>query len=74
MSMADNILPFPPPYRGDPDRAGWRRGRVVLSDADIDSMEAQCQRRGVHGLGVTSGSSQSVPVLSWDFNIINQLI
>jgi hypothetical protein len=53
--MADNILPFPVPHRGDPDprrmalasigfqwRAGlWRRGRVVLSDADIDAMDAR---------------------------------
>jgi hypothetical protein len=53
--MADNILPFPVPHRGDPDprrmalaaigfqwRAGmWCRGRVVLSDADIDAMEAR---------------------------------
>ena len=61
--MADNILPFPLPLRGDPDprrmalvaigfqwRAGlWRRGRVALSDADIDAMEARmwarCLRR-----------------------------
>jgi len=61
--MADNILPFPLPHQGDPDprrmalasigfqwRAGlWRRGRVVLSDADIDTMDArtwdQCIRR-----------------------------
>jgi hypothetical protein len=61
--MADNILPFPLSHRGDPDprrmalaaigfqwQAGmWRRGRVVLSDADIDAMEArtwvQCLRR-----------------------------
>jgi hypothetical protein len=53
--MADNILRFPLPHRGDPDprrmalavigfqwRAEmWRRGRVVLSDADIDAMEAR---------------------------------
>jgi hypothetical protein len=53
--MADNVLPFPIPHRGDPDprrmalasigfqwRAGmWRRGRVALSDADIDAMEAR---------------------------------
>jgi hypothetical protein len=61
--MADNILPFPLPHQGDPDprrmalasigfqwREGmWRRGRVVLFDADIDTMEArtwdQCLRR-----------------------------
>jgi hypothetical protein len=61
--MADNILPFPVPHRGDPDprrmalasigfrwQAGmWRRGRVVLSDADIDTMDARmwewCLRR-----------------------------
>jgi hypothetical protein len=61
--MADNILPFPVSHRGDPDprrmalaaigfqwRAGlWRRGRVALSDADIDAMDmrtwAQCLRR-----------------------------
>jgi hypothetical protein len=53
--MDDNILRFPLPHRGDPDprrmalaaigfqwRAEmWRRGRVVLSDADIDAMEAR---------------------------------
>ena len=57
--MADNILPFPLPHRGDPDprrmalaaigfqwRAGlWRRGRVALSDADIDAMEARMWAR-----------------------------
>lgn len=61
--MGDNILRFPLPHRGDPDprrmalaaigfqwRAEmWRRGRVVLSDADIDVMEArtraQCLKR-----------------------------
>jgi hypothetical protein len=61
--MADNILHFPVSHQGDPDprrmalasigfqwREGmWRRGRVVLSDADIDTMEArtwaQCLRR-----------------------------
>ena len=61
--MANNILPFPLLYQGDPDprrmalasigfqwREGmWHRGRVVLSDADIDAMEArawgQCLRR-----------------------------
>ncbi len=51
--MADNILPFPVPHRGDPDPRRtalasigfrwqgnmWRRGRVVLSDAAIDAME-----------------------------------
>jgi hypothetical protein len=51
--MAENILPFPLPHRGDPDsrrmalasigfhwRAGmWRHGRVVLSDADLDAMD-----------------------------------
>jgi hypothetical protein len=53
--MADNILPFPVPHRGDPDprrmalaairfhwRAEmWRRGRVALSDAAIDAMETR---------------------------------
>jgi hypothetical protein len=53
--VAENILPFPLPHRGDPDsrrmalasigfhwQAGmWRRGRVVLSDADIDTMDAR---------------------------------
>jgi hypothetical protein len=52
--MAENIIPFPLPHQGDPEprrmalasigfqwRAGvWRRGRVVLSDADIDAMDA----------------------------------
>jgi hypothetical protein len=51
--MTDNILPFPRPYRGDPDprrmalasigfqwRAEmWRRGRVILTDAKIDQMD-----------------------------------
>ena len=51
--MAENITPFPLPHRGDPDarrmtlasigfhwHAGmWRRGRVALSDADIDATE-----------------------------------
>jgi hypothetical protein len=53
--MAENIIPFPVPHQGDPDprrmalasigfhwRAGmWRRGRVVLSDADIDAMDTR---------------------------------
>jgi hypothetical protein len=61
--MTDYILPFPLPHRGNPDprrmalaaigfrwSAGvWRRGRIVLSDADIDAMDArtcaQCLRR-----------------------------
>jgi hypothetical protein len=61
--MADNILPFPRPHRGDPDprrmalasigfqwRGGqWRRGRVILTEAEIDQMDAQrwaqCLRR-----------------------------
>jgi hypothetical protein len=61
--MANNILPFPLSHQGDPDprrmalasigfhwrESMWRRGRVVLSDADIDAMEArawaQCLRR-----------------------------
>jgi hypothetical protein len=52
MLMANNILVFPVPHRGDPEprrmalasigfqwRAGmWHRGRVLLSDADIDGM------------------------------------
>jgi hypothetical protein len=61
--MADNIVPFPLPHRGDPDprrmalasigfqwnTGMWSRGRVALSDADTDAMEAQtwarCLRR-----------------------------
>jgi hypothetical protein len=52
--MAENVIPFPLPHRGDPDprrmalasigfhwRAGmWSRGRVVLFDAEIDAMDA----------------------------------
>jgi hypothetical protein len=50
-----NIIVFPVRHRGDPEprrfalvtigfrwRGGvWRRGRVVLTDADIDAMEAR---------------------------------
>jgi hypothetical protein len=57
--MAENIVPFPvPPSRGSstaPDgasaigfqwRAGmWRRGRVVLSDADIDALDQAAPSR-----------------------------
>jgi hypothetical protein len=53
--MAEHVIPFPLPHRGDPDprrmalasigfrwQAGmWRRGRVALSDADIDAMDAR---------------------------------
>jgi hypothetical protein len=53
--MAENIIPFPLPHRGDPEprrmalasigfhwQAGiWRRGRVVLSDSDIDAMDSR---------------------------------
>ena len=59
--MADNILPFPVLHRGDPDprrmalasigfqwREGlWRRGRVALSDADIDAMDARTWAQGL---------------------------
>jgi hypothetical protein len=59
MSNANNILPFPLPHQGEPDprrmalasigvqwRAGlWRRGRVVLSDADIDASVRKCGSR-----------------------------
>jgi hypothetical protein len=51
--MAENIIPFPLPHQCDPDprrmalasigfhwqEEMWRRGRVVLSDADIDAMD-----------------------------------
>jgi hypothetical protein len=51
--MGENILPFPVPHRGDPEPRRmalaaigfhwqgerWRRGRVVLTDADIDAMD-----------------------------------
>lgn len=50
--MTENIVPFPLPHQGDPEPrrmalaaigfrwgAGmWRRGRIVLSDSDIDTM------------------------------------
>jgi hypothetical protein len=53
--MAEHIIPFPLPHRGDPEprqmalasigfrwSAGmWRRGRVVLSDSDIDAMDVR---------------------------------
>jgi hypothetical protein len=59
--MAENIIPFPLPYRGDPEprrmalasigfhwRAGmWRRGRVVLSDSDIDAMDSRTWERSL---------------------------
>jgi hypothetical protein len=52
---ATNIIPFPRPYRGDPDPrrealagigfrwtgGAWRRGRVVLTDDAIDQMDAR---------------------------------
>jgi hypothetical protein len=51
--MEEHILPFPVPHRGDPESGRmasasigfhwqgemWRRGRVVLIDADIDAMD-----------------------------------
>ena len=51
--MDENILPFPVPHRGDPEPRRtalasigfhwsgdvWRRGRVALSDGDIDAMD-----------------------------------
>ena len=51
--MDEHILPFPVPHRGDPEPRRmalasigfhwrgelWRRGRVVLSDGDIDAMD-----------------------------------
>jgi hypothetical protein len=58
-----NVIVFPVRHRGDPDprrlalaaigfhwRGGlWRRGRVVLTDADLDAMAApvweRCLRR-----------------------------
>jgi hypothetical protein len=70
--MIDHILPFPIPHRGDPEphrmalaalgfqwRAGlWRRGRVVLSDAEIDAMEARrgarCLQRWTWGMGTAA--------------------
>jgi hypothetical protein len=53
MEHFDNVIHFPHPYRGDPDprRAAlasigfrwtgstWRRGRVVLTDLEIDAMD-----------------------------------
>jgi len=53
VTMGENILPFPVPHRGDPEPRRmalasigfhwqgevWRRGRVVLSDGDIDAMD-----------------------------------
>jgi hypothetical protein len=61
--LPDNIIPFPRRHRGDPEprrvalvtigfrwcEDAWRRGRVVLSDAEIDAMAApvweRCLRR-----------------------------
>jgi hypothetical protein len=51
--QATNVIPFPHPYRGDPDPrraalaqigfgwtgSAWRRGRVVLTDDAIDAMD-----------------------------------
>jgi hypothetical protein len=53
MGSLQNIIHFPMPHRGDPDQrrfalasigfrwrhGAWRRGRVVLTDANIDSMD-----------------------------------
>jgi hypothetical protein len=58
--MAENVIPFPLPHRGDPDprrmalasigfhwQAGmWSRGRVVLFDAEIDAMDARTWAQG----------------------------
>lgn len=58
--MADNFLPFSLPHRGDPDprrmalasigfqwRWGqWRRGRVILTDAEIDQMDPKRWAQG----------------------------
>ena len=59
----NNIIPFPRRHKGDPEprrfalvtigfrwcEDAWRRGRVVLTDADIDAMAApvweRCLRR-----------------------------
>jgi hypothetical protein len=54
LMSTDNIIRFPRRHKGDPEprrfalaalgfhwRGGlWRRGRVVLADADIDAMAA----------------------------------
>jgi hypothetical protein len=90
--MAENILPFPFPYRGDLDPrrmalasigfqwcAGlWRRGRVALSDADIDAMEAwtwaHCLRRWTTR-ALMRGSNEMyhlvTPHVILVFNVIN---
>jgi hypothetical protein len=60
--MGENVIVFPVRHRGDPDprrfalaalgfrwRGGlWRRGRVVLTDADIDAMEAPAWEQSLH--------------------------
>jgi hypothetical protein len=59
--MEENILPFPFPYRGDPEPRRmalvsigfrwqgemWRRGRVALSDADIDAMDERTWKQSL---------------------------
>jgi hypothetical protein len=59
--MEENIIPFPVPHRGDPEPrrmalaaigfhwrgAMWRRGRVVLSDADIDGMDERTWKQSL---------------------------
>jgi hypothetical protein len=51
----DNIIPFPRRHKGEPEprrfalvtigfrwrEGAWRRGRVVVTDADIDAMAAK---------------------------------
>jgi hypothetical protein len=59
--MDENILPFPVPHRGDPEPRRmalasigfhwrgdvWRRGRVALSDGDIDAMDERSWQQRV---------------------------
>jgi hypothetical protein len=63
LMATNNIIPFPRRHKGDPEprrfalvtigfrwcEDAWRRGRVVLTDADIDAMAApvweRCLRR-----------------------------
>jgi hypothetical protein len=63
LMATNNIIPFPRRHRGDPEprrfalvtigfrwcEGAWRRGRVVVTDADIDTMLApvweRCLRR-----------------------------
>jgi hypothetical protein len=59
--MAENIISFPLPHRGDPEPrrmalasigfrwqgALWRRGHVVHSDAEIDAMDERTWKQSL---------------------------